>query len=179
MWRIIYEKGKIWSWKEVSGYRIFSVIFFGIFFFSLLHELHHPLWVNLSLVTIGIILATYSKGIDIDAHSKTVHLWWKLLGFNRTRKEKFSNFQGIYLRTYLVPVPIGINYSVLQNYFEVWLIGKAGSLKIYRSGNENENRKELGRVTTLMNLPEIQTPIGRLPFCNFWSLKKKKLILNQ
>ena len=173
MWRIIYEKGKVWSWKEVSGYRIFSVIFFGIFFFSLLHKLHHPLWVNLSLLTIGIMFATYSKGIDIDAHSKTVHLWWKLLGFNRTRKEKFSNFQGIYLSTYTY-LPIPTTYGVMRDQSEVWLIGKAGSLKIYQSSNENENRKELGRVTTLMNLPEIQTPLGKLPFCNFWSLKKKK-----
>ena len=173
MRRIIYEKGKIWSWKEVSGYRIFSVIFFGIFFFLLLHELHHSLLVYLSLSMIGIILATYSKGLDIDAHSKTVHLWWKLLGFNRTRKEKFSNFQGIYLSTYL-PIPTVLTYGVMHDQFEVWLIGKAGSLKIYRSGHENENRKELGRVTTLMNLPEIQTPLGKLPFCNFWSLKKKK-----
>lgn len=102
-----------------------------------------------------IIFATYGRGIYIDARNKTVCRWWNLLGFKQTQKKKFSDFQGVYLKTRLIPVYIHDIGSVDVERFEVWLMGDADTLTVYSSGYEDEIRKNLRRITALMDLPEI------------------------
>ncbi|MBW2605120.1 MAG: hypothetical protein JRE28_12530 [Deltaproteobacteria bacterium] len=157
MQRIIYEKGQMWSWKRTVPYRIIGAIFFLMGGFSLLlsFRLFPPWWVYilpLSFLIPGIMISTFSEGLDIDARIRALDQWWKALGFKRRRREQFSNFQGVYLDT---KVHHGkATYLV----FEVWLMGTAGSLKAYTSSKEDEARTELERITVLTGLPETQPP---------------------
>lgn len=175
--QIVYEKDKIWSWEEVFIYRIFGVAFFGIFLFLLFFKQYlpkpFPSWCVYLSFLLSIILVTHSKGLYIDARTKTVYLLWNLLGFKQTQKKKFSNFQGIYLRTYF-PVSGNVDCYPIEK-FELWLMGNDDSLMVYESSSlmeyesayednyeDKKIRKELERIMTLMNLPEIQTPLKKL-----------------
>lgn len=155
--RISYEDGQFWSLKRSITYRAIGAIFLFMGVLPLLIAIIHsmPWWfyiLPLSLLIPGIVIATYSEGIDIDARIGSVDRWWKTLGFRQRRREKFLNFQGVYLDT---KVHHGkATYLV----FQVWLTGSAGPMKVYTSSKEDEARMELSRIASVTGLPETQAP---------------------
>ena len=155
--RVSYEKGQFWSMERSITYRAVGAIFLFIgvvpLFVAILVSM--PWWFYIFPVGFlipGIVIATYSEGIDIDARIRVVDQWWKTLGFKRRRREKFLNFQGLYLDTKVH----GGNISYLV--FVVWLMGSAGPMKVYASPKEDEARVELERITSVTGFPATQPP---------------------
>ena len=155
--RVSCEKGQFWSMERSITYRIVGAIFLfmGVVALFVFISISTPWWFYIFPVCFlipSIMIATYSAGIDIDARIRVVDQWWKTLGFKRRRREKFLNFQGVYLDT---KVHRG-NISHLV--FVVCLMGSAGPMTVYSSSKEDEARVELERITSVTGFPAIQPP---------------------
>ena len=95
--------------------------------FTVLH--HPPLWfycLVLGFLLPGLLAATASDGIEIDARTEKITRWWKVLGMRIERSRSLAEFNGIEVRE---RAAVGTQHGGMR--YDVVVTGSLKDMTVY------------------------------------------------